>query len=309
MSLNVTAVNDYIKNNGDLITEFVLQADTISTGNITIMDGVKYKEKINYLDTDALVQRYACGEPTSSGSTVLVDKDVIVYSQMVYEEFCPEDLNPTVFANQMPKGLATKLPFEQLYVQYKGMKIGEAIENMIWQDTTGSTAGITDGGWIYKTNRDTDCDGLVFDFSTATGTTDIINAVWAANELLPEAIQDRPDKVMFLSGAAVRNIAKYLVLGNYYSWAELGTNYLNDGFMFPNTNIMIRPTKGLSTTAFKAQWVLTPSTNLIFATDLLNEFEKFKIWWSDDDNTGKYLSTWKNGVSYYFGEYIVTNKA
>jgi hypothetical protein len=305
MAFNVSAVNDYIKNNGDLITEFVLEAQTAKL--ITVIDGIKYKEKLNYLDTDALIQCYACGTPTTSGTTTLTDKDVTVKKLMVYEELCPSDLKPTVFANFMPKGAEKTIPFEQLYVQFKGSLISKAIEDMIWQGKSATTCAFQ--GFIEATFADAVVTGLTANFASSAFTaTNLIDKYWEMVDLLPQEVQNRPDLTHFCSAQATRKIAQALVKANYYAWAELGTNYMNNGFMFPNTNVKVQPTNGLSNATYQDEWVLTPASNLIFATDLQNEEEKFNMWWSDDDQTMKYLSVFKGGVSWYFSEYIVTNK-
>jgi len=48
---------------------------------------------------------------------------------------------------------------------------------------------------------------------------------------------------------------------------------------------------------------------MIYAVDLMNEEEKFKIWWSEDDQYVKFLVQFKMGTSYYWGSYVVVSQA
>jgi len=80
----------------------------------------------------------------------------------------------------------------------------------------------------------------------------------------------------------------------------------NTSWMFPGTNIKVQPVNGLNSTN---RVVLAPASNLIYAVDMMNEEEKFKLWWSEDDQYVKFLVQFKYGVAYYWGDYVVVSQA
>lgn len=311
MAFNVSGLGTWInENKQDLISAAILESNTIQS--VTLMPGVKYKEQIKYLDGDALIQAAACGTPTSSGTTTLTDKDVEVKSLMVYEETCPEDFNKTSLQLSMKPGWNTEIPFEQQYADIKVKKLQKSIEEMIWS-STGSGTTKTDG-WIYlfandddvKYNEINNVTGVTFDW-LATGNTasDYMSQVYKMIAELPDAIQSMTDLTLFVSPAIARKMSQsFVIAGNYH--IDFSGNDGNSSWVFPGTNVLVKPTNGLVN---QTVGVLTPASNLIVATDLQNEWEKFNLWYSEDDLNVKFIQQFKIGTSYYFGEYVVVSTA
>lgn len=299
MAFNVTGLGTWInENTQDLISAAILESTTIST--VTLMPGVKYKEQIKFLEADSLIQASACGTPTTSGSTTLTDKDIEVKSLMVYETTCPEDFSKTSLQLSMKPGYNTEIPFEQQYADLKVKNLQKSIETMIWSATAGSTVKCE--GWIYSFANDTDVVDKNFDW-TATGLTasDYLGQVYTMTNGLPEAIQNMTDLTLYVSPAISRQMNQaFVIAGNYHIDATASDG--NSAWYFPGTNISVKPTAGL---VGITSVVLTPASNLIVATDLQNESEQFKLWYSEDDLLVKFLQQFKLGTSYYFGEYVV----
>jgi len=53
--------------------------------------------------------------------------------------------------------------------------------------------------------------------------------------------------------------------------------------------------------------LLTYGANLVVGTDLLNEEEKFDIFYSRDNDEVRVNIQWKIGTQIYFPEYVVVN--
>lgn len=303
MAFNVTGLGSWINENSqDLIQTAILESNTIQA--VTLMPGVKYKEQIKFLDGDALIQAAACGTPTTSGTTTLTDKDVEVKSLMVYEETCPEDFSTTSLQLSMKPGWNTEIPFEAQYADLKVKKLQAGLEVQLWANQAASTTTIQ--GWIHQAEADSDVNDRTFVWSGSTFTaSDYMNEVYGMIADLPEAIQGFTDLTLFVGPEISRKMTQqFVITGNYH--IDYVDNDGNSDWYFPGTNVLVKPVNGLASTN---SVFLTPASNLIVATDLQNEFEQFKLWYSEDDLLVKFLQTFKLGVSYYFGTYIVLSNA
>jgi len=302
MAFTVTDIGSWVNENSqDLISEAILESNTIE--KVTLMPGIKYKEQIKFLETDSQIQAASCGTPTTSGSTTLTDKDIEVKSLMVYEETCPEDFNETSLQLSMKPGWNTEIPFEQQYADLKVKNLQKNIEKMIWSSTAASTTKCV--GWVYSFNNDSDVEDTTFDWA-ATGNTasDFMGEVYNMVNKLPDEIQDMTDLTLFVSPSLSRKMTQSLVIADGYH-IDLTKTDGNSEWEFPGINLTVKPTNGL---VGQEVAVLTPASNLIVGTDLQNESEQFKLWYSDDDLQVKFLQQFKIGTSYYFGEYVVLSQ-
>lgn len=304
MAFNVTGIGTtYVNENSqDLIAKAVLEANTIK--DVTLLPNVKYKEQIKYIEADALIQAYACGTPTTSGTTTITDKDVQVWSLMIYEELCPADLEKTSLQLSLKPGANQEIPFEVQYADLKVKNIQKGIEQMIWANSASGSTNCE--GWIHMMEADSDVNDRTFVWSGTSWTAaNYSDEVYGMINDLPAEIQLFEDLTLFVPPEVSRRmIQQFVKTGNYH--IDYVDRDGNSDWYFPGTNVIVKPKFGLASTNAV---ILTPASNLIAATDLANEEEKFKLWWSEDDQNVKFLATWKIGVSYYFGEYIVLSNA
>ena len=298
MAFNISAIN-YAwvnENNQNLLSEAILGAQTAQL--ITVYPGVKYKENLKYLDTDAKTQAGGCGW-TASGTTQLTDKDLLVTSLKWTEALCPDTLETTALQLSMKAGKNETIPFEQAYIALKSKQIQTALETMYWSATASSSVKCE--GLIYTLNNDSDVHDYTFN-PCATGLTfsDWANAVYGMyNHLSPEA-KNMNDLTLFVSYGAFSLMQQAMVIAGNYHINQTGENVL--AFRFPGTNIMVQPIKALDT---QCVMVLSPASNLIWVTDLVSEEDKIQMWFSQDNQEVRYVANGKIGTSYYWGTYIV----
>ena len=308
MAFDVSGLGDWVNENSQiLISKAILEENTISA--VSLMSGVKYKEAIKFLETAPLIQAYACGTPTTSGTTTLTDKDISVVNLMVYEELCPEDLAKKALQLSLRPGLAgsEEIPFEIAYTDLQIKNIGKQISDMLWSTTAAST--VKSQGWIYAAENDATVHDRTFTWANSGTSTGFMNEVYGMISALPAEIQNATDLTLFVGPEISRKLQQSFVIGgvanvNFTTYDVSKTG--NDTWYFPGTNVLVRPTNGL---AGVNSVMLTPASNLIVATDLESEFEAFKLWWSDDDQVVKFLSKFRIGADYYFGDYIVLSNA
>lgn len=290
-AINYTWVNE---NNQNLLTEAIIGAQTASL--VQVYPGVKYKENLKFLATDAWTQAGGCGW-SASGNTTLTDKDVIVTSLKWTESLCPDTLETTALQLSMRAGKNEQIPFEQAYVSLKTKQIQTVLETMYWSSTAASS--VKCGGLIYLLNNDSDVHDYVFN-PCATGQT---FSTWAAavygmyNHLSPEA-KNFNDLTLFVSYSTFSLMQQAMVIANMYAIDQTGPNLM--AFRFPGTNVTVQPIKALG-----CYMVLSPSSNLLWVTDLVSEEDKINLWFSQDNQEVRFVANGKIGVSYYFGDYIV----
>lgn len=299
MAFEVTGLGDWVnENNQTLLSKAILDEGTISL--ISTMPGVKYKEAIKFLETAPVLQAYACGTPTTSGTTTITDKDIEVIPLMVYETLCPEDLTKKALQLSQAPGMAEGFSFDSAYADLQIKNIWRLISVAEWSATAGSTA--KPAGWIYLAENDADVIDRTFNW-TATGLTasDYYTEVYGMLNSLPAEVQMDEQLTLFCPPEVSRKMKQALFIANLYHY-DTTTDTGLIPWVFPATNVRVVPDDGL---ASSNNVMLTPAWNLIAAFDLQSEFDTFKLWWSDDDQLMKFLVKFRFGVNYYFGEYIV----
>lgn len=303
MAFNTTGIGTWVNENTQtLISKAILELE--STKYFTVMPGIKYKEQIKKLSVESPLVAASCGTPTTTGTTSLTDKDISVVGFQTYEELCPSDLESTSLQLSMKSGWNEDMPFEAQYADLKVKEIQKQIETKLWSASEAATNGID--GLVYLFDNDSAVIDRTFVWSATTWTSsDYMGEIFGMVNSLPAEVQALDNLTIFLGKEVSRKmVQQFVITGNYHIdfTAENG----NAPWLFPGTNVMIVPVNGLNSTN---KVVLVPADNLIYATDLMNGEEKFKMWWSEDDQYVKFLSHFKIGVEYYYGDYVVLSQA
>ena len=304
MALSLGSLTQWVNDNSqELLAQSVLAGETIDL--ISIKTGVKYKERLKYLGTDAVFQAGGCGFSTS-GTITLTQKDLTVIDVKINESICPEDLNEYSLSISLKPGFNKDLPFAQFYMADKIKQINKTIETNIWANAAASST--VPSGLIYKFLADVIITGNTTVSQNLTGTTlvasDWLGYVYALQNKLPEAIQSATDLTLFVGHPIFRKIVQALVIANLYH-IDLTANDGMQAFYFPGTNIKVVPVNGLNTLN---NMVLTPASNFIYVTDLTHEEEKIEMFWAQEAQLVYFISRFKYGIDYYFSEYVVLSK-
>ncbi len=302
MAFAFSTIGTWVNENSQtLISKAVLELE--STKYMTIMPGVKYKEAIKKIVTQSPLVAAACGVPTSTGQTTISDKDIEVKSFQTFETLCPADLEQYALQLSMRPGWNESIPFEAQYADLKVKEIQKQIEQKIWATTAAATNGID--GLNYLFDNDADVHDRTFVWSATTWTSsDYFAEIYGMINDLPVEIQTMDDLKIFVGKEISRRMVQQLVItGNYH--IDFTNNNGNAPWYFPGTNVQIVPEGGLNSLN---RAILTCASNLIYATDMMNEEEKFKMWWSEDDQYVKFISHFKFGVSYFWGDYVVLSQ-
>jgi hypothetical protein len=312
MAFSVSSLANYTKENEALlVTASVLGAKTASliksAGNVMV--GVKSAETINIMDTDAFFQAGGTCGWNASGTTSFTQRTVTVGKIKVQEALCPKTLEAKYLQKALPTGsMYDSIPFEQEYTDKKAVTIASQLETAIWQGDTASANG--------NLNK---FDGLIKLIGAAAGVVDAnvsgfvsggpVASINASNVIalldgvykaIPAKVVAADDMTIFVGQDTFRTYTIALKNANMFNYAFDGK--ADSEFVLPGTSIKVVAVAGLNGTSDVFALRLS---NLFLGTDLLNEEEKFEIFFAKEADEVRFAAEFKMGVNIAFPDEIV----
>jgi len=257
---------------------------------------------LNILDNTVTVAAATCGW-NAAGSVAFSQRDITVTALEVKDALCEKTLEKYWMGQMMkpgaPKDEELGSVLADSYVE--GVKVKN--EKLIWLgDTAGSPADLVDGFLSILTT-----DGNYVPVTAAAGPhtqATIIAHVNAMITAAPEVLSTLPDLTMFMSISNFRMYCAAIADKNYFAVpATVGTEL---SFVNPLNGVKFVGVAGLSGSD---KFVLTYASNLVIGTDLVNEEEKFDIWYSRDNDEVRVNIQYKLGTQVQFPELVVLNQA
>ena len=313
MGFDVSALANYTKENEALlVTSSVLGAKTAalikSAGNVMV--GVKSAEKINIMDTDAIFQDGASCGFNASGATTFTQRTVTPGKIKVNEALCPKDLQSKYLQKALPTGsMYDSIPFEQEYSDKKAKTIAAQLETALWQGDTGSAnvnlnkfdglvklIGAASG--VVAANASTYISGAPLSSITAANVISIFDGVYKA---IPAKVVAADDMTIFCGQDLFRTYT--IALKNSSSFNYQIDVKADSEFVLPGTTIKVVSVAGLNGT--NKIYALRLS-NMFLGTDLLNEEEKFEIFYAKEADQVRFVSEFKMGVNVAFPDEIAS---
>jgi hypothetical protein len=312
MAFDVSTLAAYTEQNEALlVTDSVLGAKTAalikSAGNVMV--GVKSAETINIMDTDAIFQAGGSCGFTASGSTTFTQRTVTVGKIKVNESLCPKDLEAKYLQKALPTGsMYDSIPFEQEFADKKAKTIASQLETALWQgDTTSGNANLSkfDGlvkligaaSGVVAANVSTYISGAPLSTITAGNVISIFDGVYQA---IPAQVVAADDMAIFCGQDVFRTYTVALKNANQFHYSI--DVKADSEFVLPGTPIKVIALQGLNGTNKVYAMRLS---NLFLGTDLLNEEEKFEIFYAKEADQVRFVSEFKMGVNVAFPDEIV----
>ena len=314
MAFNVTGLTDYIKENEkDIISSSIFSAKSISMVKVQV--GIKSSEDIEIMDSSADFQVDNGCAYNTSGTTTFSRRNLAVSKIMIAETLCPEDLEAKFLQRLVQPGSThDKLPLEKEITDRKIALIAKQLEVAVWQGDTNSGLVNTNkfDGWLKLIDAAGTAVAATQQASISSSTVrGIFEDIYAK---IPTAILGMDDLVAFCGYDTFRTLVTKLTADNLY-------NYTTDSaagsfeMMYPGTNLKIVGVPGLNAdnnagalASYKNRIIAARTSNLYFGTDLLNEYEKYDVWFSQDDQNIKTLFRFKAGCQIAFPSEIVQYK-
>jgi uncharacterized protein YbcV (DUF1398 family) len=275
------------------------------------MVGVKSAEKINIMDTDAVFQAGGTCGFNASGTTTFTQRSVTIGKIKVNEALCIKSLETKYLQKALPAGsMYTEMVYAEDYSNLKAAKIAAQLETAIWQgDTDSQTANLArfDGliklagadNTVVAANSTTYLPAAI---TTTTGivAANVISIFDAVYKAIPAQIVAMDSTKIFCGQDVFRTYTIALKNANMFHYAVDAK--ADSSFYLPGTSIEVIATPGLNGTS---KIYATNLENLFLGTDLLNEEEKFEIFYAKEADEVRFVSEFKMGVNYAFGSQVV----
>lgn len=278
-----------------LITKSLFNPRTISLINKQV--GVKSVSALNLMTNDTtFTYGNTCGFSGTDNITYFTQRNLTAVHVKVHEELCPKTLEQYWMQTQLQAGsMPNAIPFEQVYTDLKVRSINKALETAAWQGTGGS-GSITGFASIAAAASVTDLNTGALTYAsllTASNTILVLNQIETG---LPDDIRGHDDVVIFCGLDVFTRIKQGLVTLNYFNTAYLvGAESFE--LTLPGTNIKLMAVNGLNGTYDLYAGRLS---NFYFGTDLLNEEEKFEIFYAREADTVRFVCEFKAGFQIAF---------
>ena len=304
MAFDVTALTNYTKENEALlVTSSVLGAKTASLikaqGNVMV--GVKSSEKINIMDTDAIFQAGGTCGFNASGTTTFTQRTVTPGKVKINESLCPKSLEAKYLQKALPEGSRyDSIAFAADYTDKKSARIAAQLETAIWQgDTVSANVNLNkfDGfvkliGTSAVEANNTTYYGTPATSITAANVVAIVDALYKA---IPAQVVAKDDMTIFLSQDVFRTYTIALKNANMFNYSFDGK--ADSEFVLPGTSIKVVATPGLNSVSKLYAMRLS---NMFLGTDLLNEEERYELFYAKEADEVRFVAEFKLGVNVAF---------
>ena len=292
MAFVVSSLPDYVNQNSkELISKSVFSAPSVR--HLNLMTGVKFKEAIQLLNTEAGLQERTCGWNTS-GDVTFSQAIMEVGAYKVNMSLCEEALRKKWMSSEvMTAAGAEVLPFEEKIADEIVASVANQIEKKIWQaDKSAGTPDLFNGllTQIKAAPAATDVA------STATSTYGRVKDVYKA---IPTSILDKA--VIFVGVDTFRDLCLDLVAQNLYHYSA-DLNPENMEVVLPGTSTRVIAVSGLNGT--KAV-VASDPRNFFYGVDMVDDMEEFKLWYSDDNQEFRLAIKFNAGAAIAFPDLVV----
>lgn len=277
-----------------LIAEAVLGSKSAQL--FSLQTDVKHSAALNLLSTDvAFGNGGACGWD-EAGSSALSQRVLAVGNIKVNMSFCDREMLDKWLGYKVKAAAGSEaLPFEEDFTNSVVKSIQEAVEKTIYQgDTESSDANLKAFDGLIKILN---AEAGVVDVAASTESTALakVNKVYAA---IPEKAFNRGDVAILVGMDTFRSYVADLVSKNLYHYNP-GTP--EGEIMLPGSNCRVIGVNGLNGTK-KA--IGASLKNLFFGTDMVNDMEKFDLWYSKDNQEFRLAVKFTAGVQVAFPDEI-----
>jgi hypothetical protein len=310
MAFDVSALANYTKENESLlVTSSVLGSKTASLIKAQggVMVGVKSSETINIMETDAIFQAGGTCGFNASGSTTFTQRTVTVGKIKVNESLCPKDLEAKYLQKALPEGSRyDSIAFAADYTDKKAARIAAQLETAIWQGATGSAnvnlnkfQGLVTliGTSAVEANNATYYGGT----ATAITTANVVAIFDALYKAIPATVVAKDDMTIWCGQDVFRTYTIALKNANMFNYAFDGK--ADSEFFLPGTPIKVVATPGLNGTN---KIYAIRLSNMFLGTDLLNEEERFELFYAKEADQVRFVSEFKMGVNVAFLDEIAS---
>jgi len=259
------------------IAAALLSAKTLDNKYVSIMPNVKYKEVIQKLAVDGIVQDASCDFVTS-GSVTISERVITPKELQVNLQLCKQNFVASWEALQLGFSAFDEIPksFNDYLISYVGGVVAQATEQSIWAGTN------VNGQFIGFQNALSESVRLSTGvISAKSGSIVISGSITSANVLdklnsvvntIPNTVYGKEDLLLYVPTNVGKAYQQALAGGAV--GANGWNNQMNVGdkpFNFNGIEIVMCPGMGASSV------VAAQKSNLFFGTGLLSDYNEVKV--------------------------------
>ena len=295
---------------GQYIAAALLSARTLDNKLITIHPNVKFKEVLQKVAVDGIVQDASCDFVTS-GSVVLSERILEPKELQVNLQLCKQEFVDSWEALQLGYSAFDSIPanFNDFLISYVGGKVAEATEQSIWRGTNSNGQFL---GFETAFSASIAAGGSTAVLAAKSGSIVISGSVTSANVLdklnsvvntIPDTVYGKEDVLLYVSTDVAKAYQQALAGGAI--GANGWNNQMNVGekpFNFNGIEIVLCP--GMSSSKI----VAAQKSNLFFGTGLLSDHNEVRVLdMANLDGSQNYriIMRYTAGVQFGIGQDIV----
>ena len=264
----------------DYIAAALLSARTLDNQLITIKPNVKFKEVIQKLDVDGIVQDASCDFVTS-GSVAISERVLTPKELQVNLSLCKQEFVDSWEALSLGYSAFDEIPrnFNDYLVSYVGGKVAEATETAIWQGTAtnGSFPGFENAFSASAATLVTSAvqpartggDGAIISGSITSA--NVVDKLTAVYDTISSEVFGKEDLVIYGGTNVIKAYQSALSgvtnVGSFNNQLNVGEKPSN----FQGIEIVLAP--GMSANTI----VAAQKSNLFFGTGLLSDYNEVRV--------------------------------
>lgn len=316
LTLDWSSLSSYTDQLALPIIRAAVLPSTLLEAGINYQEGVTNISSINIMNSTLTPKAGgSCAAFSATGSTSLSQRNITVCPFLVEEEHCPDRFKEYWTKEITKPGSYDETgpaEFNRIYTAYKLDQVSAYVEDNFWCGTTTGTASCG-----FYDSKLTLCNGILHTLNLTSASASVVRvgATWSgaltinsaipifdafmAN--IPTDILGEPDLTLFMSHANLITFAQAVRNDkNFAGFIIDAANLSNGSYTVKNAlgmPITIRAMRGLK---YTNKMILTNASNLYLGTDLKNDFEKFRTWYSYDNNTVRMQIKWRQGAQVAF---------
>jgi hypothetical protein len=264
----------------DYIAAALLSARTLDNQLITIKPNVKFKEVIQKLDVDGIVQDASCDFVTS-GSVAISERVLTPKELQVNLSLCKQEFVDSWEALSLGYSAFDEIPrnFNDYLVSYVGGKVAEATETAIWQGTAtnGSFPGFENAFSASAATLVTSAvqpartggDGAIISGSITSA--NVVDKLTAVYDTISSEVFGKEDLVIYGGTNVIKAYQSALSgvtnVGSFNNQLNVGEKPSN----FQGIEIVLAPGMSANTV------VAAQKSNLFFGTGLLSDYNEVRV--------------------------------
>ena len=264
---------------GQYIAAALLSAKTLDNKYVTIHPNVKYKEVIQKVAVDGIVQDASC-DFTTSGSVALTEAVLVPKELQVNLQLCKQQFVASWEALQLGYSAFDEIPknFNDYLISYVGGIVAQATEQSIWTGSTSTNGQF--GGFLPAFSASIATGGATAVLAAKSGSiiisgsvtsTNVIDKINSVYQTIPNTVFGKEDLLIYVSSDVARDYQTALGGNANQSGFQTQMNVGEKPFNFQGIEIVLCP--GMAPNSI----VAAQKSNLHFGTGLLSDYNEIRV--------------------------------